>query len=367
MGTSFGWGDDSAPVSNSITGGSRGRSAASNAPYATQHAVPAAVGCSVADLVPGATVMYSIKPGADEVEAIVVEIESAQGRRDNIRVRFNDGRERQTSEIRLRVVALPQAEPMDENRAPEPFYEDYRDEQQQQQTMHYSEAGPEYGAPLQEQQQPYQANQQPASPQMAPQKIMTPQASPARIQQQQRHSPAHNASYENAGHERVSTGFGDSGHASVKITHLPGGACAMGSSFGWGDDRPSTSKKGDFVDNRIGAGLLDNRIGAGVPAMASPIRSPGKRQDFAETRIGAGVEQMALKPVKGAGTGELAVGQIVLYKQTPRSEAVPVKVVDVELPSTNGAMRTKTYYNVCFEDGRMRQTTIANLTVPPTY
>ena len=71
--------------------------------------------------------------------------------------------------------------------------------------------------------------------------------------------------------------------------------------------------------------------------------------------------------LQGAGTGELAVGQIVLYKQTPRSEAVPVKVVDVELPSTNGAMRTKTYYNVCFEDGRMRQTTIANLTVPPTY
>ena len=130
---------------------------------------------------------------------------------------------------------------MDENRAPEPFDEDYRDQQQQQQqTMYYSEAGPELGAPLQEQQQPYQANQQPASPQMAPQKIMTPQASPARIQQQQQqqqHSPAHNASYENAGHERLSTGFGDTGHACVKITHLPGGASAMGSSFGWGDDK----------------------------------------------------------------------------------------------------------------------------------
>ena len=53
--------------------------------------------------------------------------------------------------------------------------------------------------------------------------------------------------------------------------------------------QPSAPKKGDFVDNRIGAG---------VPASASPIKSPGKRQDFAETRIGAGVEQMALKPVK---------------------------------------------------------------------
>jgi hypothetical protein len=36
-------------------------------------------------------------------------------------------------------------------------------------------------------------------------------------------------------------------------------------------------------------------------------------------------------------------------------------VVAVELPSSNGAMRTKTFYCIKFTDGRTRETTIDKL------
>ena len=57
---------------------------------------PVKIWCKAQTSVSICQARYSSSPsktaGADEVEAIVVEIESAQGRRDNIRVRFNDGR-----------------------------------------------------------------------------------------------------------------------------------------------------------------------------------------------------------------------------------------------------------------------------------
>lgn len=49
--------------------------------------------------------------GVNEQKAMVLELSSdnsaAQGRRDNVRIQFEDGRERQTSEGRLRVVSAP--------------------------------------------------------------------------------------------------------------------------------------------------------------------------------------------------------------------------------------------------------------------
>eukprot|EP00960_Hanusia_phi_P055883 763088-Hanusia_phi.AAC.7 len=68
--------------------------------------------------------------------------------------------------------------------------------------------------------------------------------------------------------------------------------------------------------------------------------SPFRKADFQDKRIGDGVKNQA---VQGAGIGELSIGQKVLYKQTPRSDAEEVVVVDVELPCHNGSMRTKTF------------------------
>ncbi len=74
----------------------------------------------------------------------------------------------------------------------------------------------------------------------------------------------------NASSLEASNGFGDTGSSSVKIHNAPGGNSSI--SFG-GPEPPQQaapaprSKKGEFVDNRIGCGVENrapaNRSGAG--------------------------------------------------------------------------------------------------------
>eukprot|EP00918_Siedleckia_nematoides_P069791 GHVU01152178.1.p1 GENE.GHVU01152178.1~~GHVU01152178.1.p1 ORF type:complete len:325 (+),score=49.67 GHVU01152178.1:56-1030(+) len=68
-----------------------------------------------------------------------------------------------------------------------------------------------------------------------------------------------------------------------------------------------------------------------------------------------------LRAVEGAGIGELQIGQRMMYRQTARSEPEECTVLAVELPSANGHMRTKTFYQIKFQDGRTRETTIDKL------
>jgi len=72
-------------------------------------------------------------------------------------------------------------------------------------------------------------------------------------------------------------------------------------------------------------------------------------------------QHQALKAVEGAGVGELQIGQKMKYRQTKASEPEEVTVVSVELPSSNGFMRTKTFFQIRFDDGRTRETTIDKL------
>lgn len=71
--------------------------------------------------------------------------------------------------------------------------------------------------------------------------------------------------------------------------------------------------------------------------------------------------EQTLRTVEGAGVGELQIGQKMKYRQTPRSDFEEVTVVNIELPSSNGCMRTKTFYQIRFDDGRTRETTIDKL------
>jgi len=75
----------------------------------------------------------------------------------------------------------------------------------------------------------------------------------------------------------------------------------------------------------------------------------------------AGGQEQQLRSVEGAAVGELQIGQKMMYRQTARSEPEEVTVTAVELPSSNGFMRTKTFYMVMFSDGRSRETTIDKL------
>ena len=69
---------------------------------------------------------------------------------------------------------------------------------------------------------------------------------------------------------------------------------------------------------------------------------------------GVSAEKTKLRSVEGSGVGELQIGQKMLYRQTGRSEPEECTILSVELPSTNGHMRTKTFYEVQFSDGRKR-------------
>jgi len=304
------------------------------------HAVPSAPGSSVADLLPGAVVAYTMKPGASEEEAQVVEVSSSQGRRDNILIRFVDGRERNTSEAKLRII-----------RPAEP--------QQQQQEYH--------------DQPPLDGTRHNMTPTASPYKppIASPSAVPQQQQQQQQYSPSEIQNIPPSP-ERHSGGFGDTGRSSIRLHSSAGGQNSMGTSFGWGDaeENQRHHKEAHQLEGRNNqqqqmhqpspfGGPSAGAVQAGSPPRMAP-GTPGRRSEFQENRIGSQV----LTVVKGSAAGELALGQKVHYKQTPRSEEAECTIVDIELPSTNGAMRTKTYYKVEFEDGRTRQTTRDKLSVP---
>jgi len=191
MGTGFSWGAPE-PPSTSISGRGRATTAQSSASRVVDHA-PAAPGSSAADFAPGAVVAYTMKPGADEQEATVLEVVSSQGRRDNILIQFQDGRERNTSEGKLRLLRPAQQQ------------------QQQQQppldgTRHNSMAP--VASPLKQQASPHAAPQA-----AAPHEIQNIPPSP----------------------ERHAGGFGDTGRSSIRLHSSAGGQNSMGSSFGWGD------------------------------------------------------------------------------------------------------------------------------------
>uniref|UniRef100_A0A7S0W4V0 Uncharacterized protein n=1 Tax=Hemiselmis tepida TaxID=464990 RepID=A0A7S0W4V0_9CRYP len=339
MGSGFAW-EPEAP-SNNITGRGRPSTAQSAAPDG--HAVPSAPGSSSTGLAPGAIVAYTLKAGADEQEALVVEVGSSQSRRDNILIRFQDGRERNTSEAKIRVIQA--ADPQDaqpQQRAAPPL----------DGTRHNTQA---------QQPSPSPYKQPPASPGAFAQRGQQP-ISPAEIQNIPP-SP-----------ERHNLGFGDTGRSSIRLHDH--GQNSMGSSFGWGDEGEAQTVGRASHDRQAEPGNVEARhnqrqqmyqpspFGAAPSGEALPVAaSPPRRGEFVENRVGwegGG----ALTVVKGSAAGEFCIGQRVLYKQTLRSDELPCTVLDLELPSTNGAMRTKTFYTVQFEDGRTRQTTRDKLTVP---
>lgn len=87
MGTSFGWDE----------------------PQLARPAL-AAVASSSSTLAVGTRVIYTQMGKAHtELDAEIVEIEPVGGRKDNIRIRFADGRERNTSADKLKAVAIEEA------------------------------------------------------------------------------------------------------------------------------------------------------------------------------------------------------------------------------------------------------------------
>jgi len=386
MGTSFGWDAPAAP-SNSITGGGRGmRTATSSGSSAYgDHSVPNASGSSLADLAPGAIVAYAMKPGVNEEEAVVIDIGSdglsAQGRRDNIVIRFQDGRERNTTEGKLRVLrAAPMSSsvPLQDNR---------------HQNMGTPSASP---SKLHVDPNQYQPNRSPAESQNIP---PSPERHSGGFGDTGRSSIRIHSTPGGAGAppptERYSTGFGDTGRSSIRIDSN-GGGNSMGSSFGWGTEQETVNQRQrtppqhqqqqqqQYHDQHQHQypGQHQNQqqqqqyqqqsqqyeysapspYGGNQSLYGEQVgESPrSKKGEFQENRIGS---QVPLQVVQGSSTGELAIGQAVMYKQTSNSDPVVCTIVDLELPSTNGAMRTKTYYTVEFEDGRSRQTTREKLTV----
>jgi len=123
----------------------------------------------------------------------------------------------------------------------------------------------------------------------------------------------------------------------------------------------SPFRKKEFEEHRIGSFAASPPSAPRSPAQQQQGGSPLGKGEFQENKIGS---QVGLTVVKGSSAGELALGQSILYRQSPNSDEVLCTVVDIELPSTNGAMRTKTFYKVQFEDGRTRQTTRDKLSVP---
>lgn len=111
MGTSFGW--DSEPIHKSPALIKQTQEANSLAPStipptsASIRPPPAGVPASPSTLAVGTRVIYTQMGNArTELDAEVVEIEEVGSRRDNIRIRFMDGRERNTSADKLKVVAV---------------------------------------------------------------------------------------------------------------------------------------------------------------------------------------------------------------------------------------------------------------------
>ena len=101
-------------------------------------------------------------------------------------------------------------------------------------------------------------------------------------------------------------------------------------------------------ENRPPLGYTDSNLGGGYTdsTLAGKVSEGGQEN---------------LRAVEGAGVGELQIGQRMMYRQTAKSEPEECTVVAVELPSSNGFMRTKTFYQIKFSDGRTRETTIDKL------
>lgn len=128
-------------------------------------------------------------------------------------------------------------------------------------------------------------------------------------------------------------------------------------SGGYGGDVEETTRgmagMGFDQENRPPAQLYDDR----PPAQGYG----GAPQGYGGSPEKAYGGQQQLRSVEGASVGELQIGQQMMYRQTVRSEPEQVTVMAVELPSSNGFMRTKTFYQVQFSDGRVRETTIDKL------
>lgn len=218
MGTSFGW------------AGSEGAQARSSPPSRSQDSQAGVQTSSSMKLAIGSQVMYKqMGKAGTESAAVIVDIEPAGSRKDNYRIRFEDGRERNTGEDKLTLV---------------------------------------YGGAV----------------------------------------------------EQATRGMAGMGFASDQENMPP----AQGYSG------PNVNSGGD----PYGASAEKPHVTGGQPQLRS---------------------------VEGASVGELQIGQSMMYRQTVNSEPQEVTVTNVELPSSNGFMRTKTFYQVQFNDGKTRETTIDKL------
>eukprot|EP00277_Geminigera_cryophila_P008052 CAMPEP_0179433830 /NCGR_PEP_ID=MMETSP0799-20121207/18173_1 /TAXON_ID=46947 /ORGANISM="Geminigera cryophila, Strain CCMP2564" /LENGTH=275 /DNA_ID=CAMNT_0021212059 /DNA_START=237 /DNA_END=1064 /DNA_ORIENTATION=+ len=269
----------------------------------------------------------------------------------------------------------------------------------------------------------------------APQAYSSPQQQPQHFQQS---SAAIGSPY---GETQGNSGFGDTGHSSIRLHAPSGGNNSMGSSFGWdeGAQAPRSSPPSRMQEQAgvqtsssmklaIGSQVMYKQMGkAGTEskAVVIDIEPVGSRKDNYRIRFEDGRErntgedkltivpgvaldqatrgmagmgfsdqenmppaqgyqgnvyagdpvysaekqfvaggqpqQPQLRSVEGAAVGELQIGQAMMYRQTTSSEPQEVIVLNVELPSSNGFMRTKTFYQVQFSDGRTRETTIDKL------
>lgn len=110
MGTSFGWDSEpihKSPASDSQTQQTHSISASTTPPTSASICPPpAGVASSHSTLSVGTRVIYTqMGKARTELDAEVVEIEPEGSRKDNIRIRFLDGRERNTSADKLKAVA----------------------------------------------------------------------------------------------------------------------------------------------------------------------------------------------------------------------------------------------------------------------
>jgi hypothetical protein len=113
-------------------------------------------------------------------------------------------------------------------------------------------------------------------------------------------------------------GFGDTGSSSVRLHAPAGGANAMGSSFGWGEENM---------------------------APATPSRPKDAYAEHMLAQAGAGVSQ-------SASSQQFAVGSQVIYTQIGKAKLESLAViVGIEPAATR-----KDNYRIQFEDGRERNT-----------